>query len=97
MKITCAGGDWELGNLIYEGGFGKVYEASSEGERRYVAKLVPKEPGSERELLFRGDISDVRNVVPIIDQGELADAYVLIMPRAERSLADEIASRGPLA
>jgi serine/threonine-protein kinase len=96
VKIKCTGSDWELGNLIHEGGFGKVYEASSDDGRECVAKLVPKEPGSEREMLFGEDISDARNVVPTIDQGETVDAYVLIMPRAERSLADEIASRGAM-
>jgi eukaryotic-like serine/threonine-protein kinase len=50
-----------------------------------VAKFVAKAAGAERELLF-ADLRDVRNVVPIIDQGETDDSWVLVMPRAEKSL-----------
>ena len=50
-----------------------------------MAKLIPKDPGAERELLFV-DLSRVRNVVPIIDSGEADNHWVLIMPRAQRSL-----------
>jgi hypothetical protein len=36
---------------------------------------VPKEPGAERGLLF-AELDGVRNVVPIIDDGETDDAWV---------------------
>ena len=32
----------------------------------------------------------VRNIVPIIDSGETADEWMLVMPRAERSLRQHI-------
>jgi serine/threonine-protein kinase len=50
-----------------------------------VAKMVPKAPGAERELLFE-DLEGARNVVPIIDSGEADDNYVIVMPRADTSL-----------
>lgn len=54
-----------------------------------VAKLVPKDPGAGRELLFV-DLDGVRNVVPVIDSGEAGDHWILIMPRAECSLRDRL-------
>jgi len=62
-----------------------------------VAKLVPKEPGAERELLFE-DLGGARNVVPIIDSRETDDCFVLIMPRAEKSLRQHLdEAAGPLS
>ena len=80
---------WEIGRQIGDGGFGRVLEAVSDGLPACVAKLVPKDPGAERELLFV-DLRDVRHVVPIIDSGEAGDHWVLIMPRAECSLRDRL-------
>ena len=80
---------WEIGRQIADGGFGRVLEAMSDGLPACVAKLVPKDPGAERELLFV-DLRDVRHVVPIIDSGEAGDHWVLIMPRAECSLRDRL-------
>lgn len=66
--------------------FGRVFEVSDEGGYQAVAKLVPKQPGADRELLF-GDLSPgARNVVPILDTGEHEDCLVLVMPRAEMPL-----------
>ncbi len=80
---------WELGRQIGGGGFGRVFEALANGLPACVAKLVPKYPGAERELLFV-DLRDVRHVVPIIDSGESGDQWVLIMPRADCSLRDRL-------
>jgi len=88
--------EWTLGELLDGGGFGRVYIASSpEVEVPAVAKLVPKAPGAERELLFV-DLGDARNVVPALDSGELDDDYVLVMERAEKSLRRHLAERGKL-
>ncbi len=87
------GQEWILGERIGEGGFGQVYAARSSDCEAAVAKLVPKAPEAKRELLFV-NLDDVRNVVPIIDSGETDDSWVLIMPRAEKSLRhhlDEVA------
>lgn len=77
---------WQLGDQIGdEGGFGQVYEAvSSEGETAAI-KLIPKKPGAQRELLFVS-LPNVRNVIPVIDDGETDEYWVLVMPKAEMSL-----------
>lgn len=87
--------EWVIGEQIGDGGFGRVYAAKS-ADREAVAKLVPKVPGAERELLFE-DLAGVPNVVPIIDSGETKDAWVLIMPKAETSLRQhQVDAGGPL-
>lgn len=93
MRVKLERGEWVLGDRVGGGGFGRVVEARSETDDNAVAKLVPKEPGAERELLF-ADLSDVRNVVPIIDSGETDSDWVLIMPRAEESLRQYLDEAG---
>src|SRR6266511_3122073 len=78
--------EWVVGDEIGSGGFGRVYGVMSDGDEA-VAKLVPKDPGADRELLFV-DLNAIRNVVPVIDSGETAREWVLVMPRAERSLRE---------
>jgi eukaryotic-like serine/threonine-protein kinase len=87
--------EWDLGERIGGGGFGQVYAVTSPDPAvgPAVAKLVPKAPGAQRELLFV-KLDGVRNVVPIIDSGETDDHWVLIMPRAEKSLRQHIADQG---
>lgn len=84
MQITLER-PWILGARIGSGGFGQVFEASADDCERAVAKLVPKEEGAQRELLFV-DLADARNVIPIIESGETTECYVIIMPRADKSL-----------
>jgi serine/threonine-protein kinase len=84
--------EWTLGDQIGQGGFGRVFAASSGGTEA-VVKLVPKDPGAERELLFV-NLGDARNVVPIIENGEYGDFWALVMPRAEMSLREYIDSSG---
>jgi hypothetical protein len=92
MKLQ-GGAEWTLGERIDGGGFGQVYAAQSAQHESAVAKFVPKAPGAQRELLF-ADLRDVRNVVPIIDQGETDDSWVLVMPRAEKSLRRHLREGG---
>ena len=84
---------WLLGERIGGGGFANVYAARC-GEREAVAKLIPKEPGADRELLLV-ELQDARNVVPVIDHGETDEHLVVIMPRASMSLRDHIVEAGP--
>lgn len=84
---------WTVGNQIGKGAFGKVFEAS-DGVIAGVAKFIPKEPGAERELLFDSRLAGARNVVPILDSGEHGDDWVIVMPRATRSLRDELIGKG---
>lgn len=88
---------WTLGEQLDKGGFGRVFLASSpDVEVDAVAKLVPKAPGADRELLFV-DLAGARNVVPVLDSGEHGDDYVLIMERAERSLKQHLEEHGQLS
>ncbi|MBO7939276.1 serine/threonine protein kinase [Streptomyces sp. S9] len=88
--------EWILGDPIGDpGGFGAVYEAQSADGMEAAAKLVPKRPGADREMLFT-DLPGVRNVVPVIDSGEHDDHWVLVMPRAAKSLRAHL-QNGPLA
>lgn len=77
--------EWQLGERIGAGGFGCVFEAVGDNGSPAVAKLVPKAPGAEREVLF-ADLVGIRNIVPIIDSGETEDSWVIVMPRADKSL-----------
>src|SRR3990172_4570787 len=74
-------------------GFGAIYLATAEDGTSGVVKLIPKRPGAEREMLFE-DLAGVPNVVPIIDSVETPDAWVIAMPRAERSLRAELEAAG---
>ena len=84
--------DWIVGDQIGSGGFGKVYVVTS-GDEQAVAKFVPKDPGAERELLFV-ELDGVRNVVPISDSGETNDEWVIVMPRADKSLSQYLSEAG---
>ena len=77
--------EWNLGEQLGEGGFGKVYAATAPDGSIAAVKLVPKVPGARRELLFT-ELTGVRNVVPILEHGETEDNWALVMPRAEKSL-----------
>ena len=95
-KVIIDGCSWTLGESIGSGGFGRVYVATANGQEA-VVKLVPKDPGAQRELLLVGDLSGVPNVVPVIGVGEIEDSLAIVMPRAEQSLRDFLdAIRRPL-
>jgi enamine deaminase RidA (YjgF/YER057c/UK114 family) len=88
--------EWTIGEPIGAGGFGKVYVAKSSDGETAVVKMVPKAPGAQRELLFE-NLNGIRNVVPIIDSGETKDSWVLVMPKAEKSLRKHLEeAAGPL-
>ncbi len=88
-KIVPLSRDWQIGDAIGRGGFGRVHEAT-DGQVKAAAKFVPKAKGADRDLLAE-ELSDVPNVVPILDSGEFEDDYVIVMPRAEYSLRDFMA------
>ena len=88
---------WQLGDQIASGGFGKVFAAQADNWAEAVLKLIPKEPGASRELLFE-TLSGLPNILPILDTGEWEDYYVLAMPRAQKSLRQHLEeSEGKLA
>ena len=84
---------WTIGPEITKGGFGRIYEAQDENGLQAVIKLVPKAPGASRELLFE-PVSGHPNIIPIVDSGEWGDYYVLVMPRAEKSLRQHLDETG---
>ena len=83
--------EWRIGDRLGAGGFGNVYAAWSEDGKPAVVKFIPKDPGAERELLFE-DLSGVPNVVPVLDSGEWVNYWVLVMPKAAKSLRDYLVS-----
>ena len=91
--ITLDESEWWIEEQLHRGGFGRVYLAKSKDGVHVVAKLVPKSPGADRELLF-DDLNGLTNVIPILDRGEWGDQWVLIMPKAEYSLCDYIEEKG---
>ncbi len=84
---------WNVGLEIANGGFGRIYEATDENDLQAVIKLVPKVPGASRELLFE-PVSGYPNIIPIWDSGEWENFYVLVMPRAEKSLRQHLGEAG---
>jgi prepilin-type processing-associated H-X9-DG protein len=84
---------WELGAKLAAGGFGQIYEATADDGSPAVVKLVPKAPGADRELLFE-ELSGHPNIVPILDSGEWKNSYALVMPRADKSLAQHLKDAG---
>ena len=84
---------WSLGARLGDGGFARVYLAQDGNRESAVVKLVPKEPGAQRELSFE-ELDGAPNVVPILDRGEWGDYWVLVMPLAEKSLRDLLNETG---
>lgn len=85
---------WTLGARLDGGGFGQVHIVHAEYDgSEAVAKLIPKDPGADRELLF-ANLGNARNVVPVLDQGETLDHWVIVMPRADMSLSKYMAELG---
>ena len=87
--------NWEiLGPLEADGsGFGRLFEVQGASGEIGVAKVVPKAPGAERELLLGDSIAaaNLKHAIPILDTGEHEDNWVLVMPRADCSLAQHLA------
>lgn len=69
MLIKMQKEDWLIGPRIGDkSGFGTVFRGQSP-TRIGAVKLVPKEKGAERELLFV-DLAGKPNVIPVIDWGK---------------------------
>ncbi|MGH2584177.1 MAG: serine/threonine-protein kinase [Dehalococcoidia bacterium] len=87
--------EWKLGGRIGCGGFASVFEAEADGEPPSVAKLIPKEPGADRELLFSDqDMKGVPNIIPVVDRGDAGHYWAIVMRRADHSLAEVLDSLG---
>jgi len=87
---------WSIGELVGSGGFGRVYVVQSDGVDPHVAKFIPQDPGADRELSFPG-LPDIQNVIPVVEIGEWGDYWVIVMPKAEKSVADLLSeAAGPI-
>ena len=86
-QIIRLGRQWIIGDQLGSDGFGRVYLARSGDGVDAVVKLIQKDAGAERELLFE-ELKDVPNVIPILDRGEWGHYWVIVMPRAGKSLRD---------
>lgn len=99
-RLALAKNEWVVDGPLPGGvgGFGTLYIVHNDEVDQAVAKLVEKDPGADRELLINAAISaaEYDNVVPVLDDGEHGDDWVLVMPQAETNLADYMLSRGPL-
>ena len=84
-EVISLNQEWYIGDQLGKGGFGRVFSAQSVSGEAAVVKLVPKAPGADREILFE-DLNGVPHVVPIIDSGEWRTFWVLVMPKADKSL-----------
>lgn len=84
--------EWVVGALIGAGGFGEVYEASGNDEDVAV-KFIPQLPGADRELLFV-ELDNAVNIIPIVDRGEHAGHWVLVMRRGDCSLREHLDDSG---
>lgn len=85
---------WKIESEIGEGGFGKVYKAKSvQNGDKVAVKLVPKNNGARRELLFE-DLSGAVNIVKIIATGEYEDRYFIVMDLADDSLRQKMQTSG---
>lgn len=79
--------EWRIASEpLARGGFGSVHLATADGHPPAVAKFIPKDPRAEREMLLGDDLSGVPNVVPQLDDGETGSYWVIVMPKAEKSL-----------
>lgn len=98
MQLELTGQTWTIvGPLDGDrGGFGDVYEIESEAGEEAVAKSVRKVAGATRELLIGDSVraAGYRHVIPILDSGEHNDCWILVMPRADYSLAQYLAGKG---
>lgn len=91
--ITIAGQTWTLGPSLGSGGFGEVHLAESHGQWAAI-KLVPKDPGAGRELLFADNLRGARNVLPVQGTSETDTHWALLMPKAEASLRQYLVEAG---
>ena len=83
---------WKLNRQLGSGGFAQVYEAHNDAGERAAVKLIPQLPGTQREILFE-ELDGAKNVIPVLDRGEVDGYWVLVMPLAEKSLREYLEER----
>lgn len=83
--MTLGAEVWKIGELIGEGGAGRVYAATDPAGQRAAAKFVIGGNTSKREFEF-SKLSNATHVMPILATGAHQGNLVILMPRAETSL-----------
>lgn len=105
VRIRLPRGEWFFNPkrpLGPPGGFGEVFEATGATDQPVAVKRLKLTVGeaAHRELKIADELAgkSFQHVLEIFDSGEDAEAggYYLVMPRAERSLSDELINRGML-
>ena len=84
---------WILDRQVGSSGFAEVYEGHNDAGERAAVRLIPQLPGTHREHLFE-ELAGVKNVMPVLDRGEVDGYWVLVMPLAEKSLREYLDERG---
>lgn len=84
---------WYIGTELTSGGFGHIHAAKSEAGDDVIIKLIPKDPGADRELLFE-NLKGTPNILPDIDIGEWEEYWVIVMPKAQKSLREHLLQKG---
>ncbi len=105
VRIRLPGGEWFFNpkrRLGPPGGFGEVFEGKDAQGQPVALKRLKLTVGeaAHRELKIADELAgkSFQHVLAVLDSGEDAEAggYYLVMPRAERSLSDELTKRGIL-
>lgn len=92
----------EAKQLGAEGGFGAVFEGTSDDEGRVAIKRLHSHAtafaGRELDVAERLSSREFQHVLPVLDYGQDAesDEYFIVMPLAEGSLEEELQRRGRL-
>lgn len=85
-RLRLVGSEWEiLARIGDPGSQGEVFEALGADGARVAVKLIPKGPGVDREPEFAQ--LTARNVMPVLAVGETDTHVVIVMPKADKSLA----------
>lgn len=90
IKLTH---EWHIGAELTSGGYGKIHAAKSETGDNVIIKLIPKLPGAGREILFE-NLKGTPNVLPLLETGEWGGFWVIVMPRADKSLREHLSQQG---
>lgn len=94
MMVKLSKRTWDVGELVGSGGFGDVKVVRANDGTEAVAKLIPTERGAGRELDLNDALraQELNHVTPIIDSGEDGGYHVIVMPRAQTSLRQHLAT-----
>ena len=99
VSIKLERGEWQYDpgeQLGPEGGFGIVFAGSSDNYGRLAVKKlkIGAKEAAHRELKICKELADrqLMHVIPVLDSGQDAqsNSYFVVMPRAEKSLQDEL-------